>query len=236
MAGDDKARFGVEARAGGATSRENLFAAAEYRETNAPPPSSISPMTKLLLKCCLAGCLLLGIASARAQVVNPKPVSTPNPGYPDSLTDTGLSGRAEVDITIKTDGSVADAELGMADQRAFGKAAMAAVKEWKFQPATRDGTPIEIRVTIPFIFPAPVDQQVNFFAKRKVFVPAPAAVLSPKDYGSKLKLKKDFTDIYARPVDGKDVDETVQVDFIVAPDGTTLNPTIAGTPPPRICR
>jgi TonB family protein len=187
-------------------------------------------MTKLLLKCCLAGCLILGIASARAQMVNPKAVSTPNPGYPDSLTDTGLSGRAEVDVTIKPDGSVADPELAMADHRAFGKAAMAAVKLWKFEPATRDGTPIEIRVTIPFIFPAPIDQQVNALTKRKVFVPAPAAVLSLKDYGAKLKLKKEFTDIYARPVDGKDVDETVQVDFLVAPDGTTLNPTIAGTP------
>jgi TonB family protein len=187
-------------------------------------------MTKTFLRICLAGGLVLAAASARAQVVNPKPISTPTPGYPESLTDTGMSGRAEVDITIKTDGTVADPELGMAELRAFGKAAMAAVKTWKFEPASRDGTPVEMRVTIPFIFTAPVSQQVNSIVKRKAFVPPPDGVLSLKDYGAKLKLKKEFTDLYARPVDGKDVDESVQVDFLVAPDGTTLNPTIVGTP------
>jgi len=177
---------------------------------------------------------MLAIASARAQQVNPKGVSTPSPGYPDSMTDTGISGRAEVDITIKTDGTVADPELGMAETRAFGKAAMAAVRVWKFEPGTRDGTPVEMRVTIPFIFTAPMDQQVNAIAKRKVFVPAPAAVLSQKDFGAKLKINKEFGDIYTRSVDGKAVDQTVQVDFIVAPDGTTINPTIVGAPPKEL--
>ena len=187
-------------------------------------------MMNMLPKLCLVGCLVLGLAAARAQVVNPKAVSTPNPGYPEALTDTGLSGRAEVDITIKTDGTVADPELGMADHRAFGKAAMAAIRVWKFEPATRDGTPVEMRVTIPFVFTAPVDQQVNFLAKRKVFVQAPDGVLSLKDYGAKLKLKKEFTDLYARAIDGKDVDENVEVSYVVAPDGTTLNPAVVGVP------
>jgi len=187
-------------------------------------------MTKTLLGFCLAGCLVLGVVSARAQLVNPKAVSTPSPAYPDALTDTGLSGQAEVDITIKSDGTVVDPELGMATHRAFGKAAMAVVKTWQFQPATRDGTAIEMRVTIPFIFAAPLDQQVNAIVKRKAYVKIIDPVLSQQDYGAKLKIKKDFVAIYPRTVTGQRTDETVQVNFIVAPDGTTLNPTIVGTP------
>jgi TonB family protein len=187
-------------------------------------------MIKSLLRCCLGACLVTGALSLRAQTVAPKAVTTPSPGYPEALTDTGLSGQAEVDITIKADGSVADPELGMATHRAFGKAAMAAVRFWKFEPGTRDGVAADIRVTVPFVFTAPLDQQVTALAKRKVFVKISDPVLSQKD-GPKLKPKKDFTSVYSRPIDGKDVDQTVQVDFVVAPDGTTLNPTIVGSPP-----
>ncbi len=187
-------------------------------------------MIKTLLGFGLGACLTLGAMPLRAQVVAPKAVTTPSPGYPEALTDTGLSGQAEVDITIKADGSVADPELGMATHRAFGKAAMAAVRLWKFEPGTRDGAPADLRVTVPFTFAAPLDQQVTALAKRKVFVKISDPVLSQKD-GPKLKPKKDFTSVYSRPIDGKDVDQTVQVDFIVAPDGTTLNPKIVGSPP-----
>jgi len=187
-------------------------------------------MIKTLWRCCLGACFVIGALSLRAQTVAPKPVSTPSPGYPESLTDTGLSGQAEVDITIKADGSVADPELGMATHRAFGKAAMTAVRFWKFQPGTRDGVAADIRVTVPFVFTAPLNQQVTALAKRKVFVTISDPVLSQKD-GPKLKPKKDFASVYSRPIDGKDVDQTVQVDFVVAPDGTTLNPKIVGSPP-----
>ena len=67
------------------------------------------PMKRPLLPLCLAGLLILLQATVHAQKVEAKPVSTLSPGYPGALADTGLSGQAEVYVTIKTDGSVADA-------------------------------------------------------------------------------------------------------------------------------
>lgn len=186
-------------------------------------------MKKSLLPFCLAGCLALGTASALAQKVDPKPVNTPSPGYPEALTDTGLNGVVEVDLTVKADGSVADAQLGMATHRAFGRAALAAVAVWRFEPGTLDGAPVDRKVSIPFRFAAPFEQVINASAKRKVFAALPEPALTDKDYPTKkLKVKKPARPIYPRALAGSDIEEKVQVKFVVAPDGTTLNPTVVG--------
>jgi TonB family protein len=172
--------------------------------------------------------LALWVSGACAQKIDPKPIDTPSPGYPEALTDTGLSGAAEVDFTVKADGSVTSAELAMATHRAFGRAALAAVAAWKFQPGSLDGTPMERRVTVPFRFQAPVDQQLNASAKRKVFAEIPEAALSLKDFGGKLKVKKNARVIYPRSLAGSGTEEKVQVKFVVGPDGATFNPTVVG--------
>jgi TonB family protein len=172
--------------------------------------------------------MALGTATALAQKADPKPISTPSPGYPESLTDTGLSGAAEVDITVKADGTVTSPELAMATHRAFGRAAMTAVAEWKFEPGTQDGAPVARRVSIPFRFTAPLDQQINASVKRKVFATLPEPALNQKDFGGKLKVKKSARLVYPRALVGSDVEEKVQVNFVVAPDGTTLNPSVIG--------
>ena len=171
-----------------------------------------------------------GVSSAHAQKVNPKLVSAPSPGYPEELTDTGLSGKAEVDITVKADGSVADPQLAMATERAFGRAAMAGVVQWKFEPGQRDGVAVDMRVSIPFVYTAPADQVINAVAKRKVFVTLAEPALTQKDYGSKLKVKKPARPVYPRGATG-DSDVTVQVKFVIGPDGSTLNPAVVGTVP-----
>ncbi len=172
--------------------------------------------------------LALGVVSAPAQKVDPKPLDTPSPGYPESLTDTGLSGVAEVDFTVKADGAVSAPELAMATHRAFGRAAMAAVSTWKFQPGSLDGAPVDRRVSIPFRFQAPVDQQINASVKRKVFVTLPEAAVSLKDYGAKLKVKKNARVMYPRALAGSGTEEKVQVKFVVGPDGSTFNPSVLG--------
>ena len=185
-------------------------------------------MKKSLQPLGLLVCLALGVTSALAQKTDPKPINTPLPGYPETLTDTGLSGVAEVDITVKADGSVANAELAMATHRAFGRAAMAVVTTWKFEPGTQDGTPIDRKVGIPFRFTAPADQQINASVKRKVFVALPEPALSQKDFGGKLKVKREARVVYPRALAGSDIEEKIKVNFVVAPDGSTINPVVEG--------
>lgn len=187
------------------------------------------------LSFCTAILFAIASASAMAQKVDPKLVKPVSPEYPQELTDTGLSGRAEVDVTIKADGTVGDIQLGMATDRAFARASMDAIAKWTFQPGTLDGKPVDRRVTIPFNFNPPVDQMVNATAQRKVFSELPEPALSDKDFpAKKLKVKRPSRGMYPRNYRDTDKEQTVQVKLIVAPDGRTLNPSVVGTPPKEL--
>ena len=179
------------------------------------------------LRLCLAGWLLLVPALLSAQRVSPKPLAMPSPGYPEELTDTGFNGAAEVDFAVKADGSVADVELAMANHRAFGRAAIAAIKSWKFEPGQRDGAAVDTRVTQKFQFMAPFEQQINAVARRKVFVALTEPALTEKEFpAKKLKVKRPARPMYPRGLAASGIEENVQVKLVVAPDGTTLNPKV----------
>src|SRR5688572_22570474 len=171
---------------------------------------------------------VIALAAHAAQTA-PKVLETPSPGYPAVLADTGTSGTATVEVLVKPDGTVGDAKLKSADHAAFGDAAVEAVKKWRFEPATLDGSPVEKRVTVPFKFAAPVTQVLNAKFNRKVFQEIPERVLTAKEYGKKLKPTKPLKPAY--PAAAKNKEASVQVKFVVAPDGTTLNPEILGNPP-----
>jgi len=179
----------------------------------------------------LAGALtIVFVATVHAQKVPPKPISTPAPEYPAELTDTGLSGNAVVEATIKADGSVTEAVVKSADQPAFGTAAVAALARWRFEPGTVDGVATDRKVSLPFKFTAPHDQQMNAFFKRKVFLKLTEPVVSQKDYGRDPTMVKDARLVYPKALAGSKVEEKVEVQFVVAPDGTTVNPKILGKP------
>ena len=188
-------------------------------------------MKQILTACTILAAAWLGATSALAQRVAPKLLNATSPQYPEELTDTGMNGMAEVDVTVKSDGTVADPQLAMATHRAFGRAAMAAVTAWKFEPGQRDGAVVDMKVSIPFRFGAPPEQLVNAAARRKVFAALPEPALTLKDYGSKLKVKRAARPVYPRGVANADSDVTVTVNFVVAPDGTTLNPVVAANTP-----
>jgi TonB family protein len=182
-------------------------------------------MKKMLRSFRLAGCLVLGAVTVLAQKVPPKVITHPLPGYPNELTNTGQDGVAEVDVLIKADGSVGNPRLGMATHRAFGKAAMAVITTWQFQPATVGGAPVDMEVTVPFHFVPPVDQVINAIAKRVVFVDLPQPPVSEKDFpAKKLKVTKAAKPVIPPALAGTGLDEKVQVKFVIAPDGSTLNP------------
>ncbi len=169
---------------------------------------------------------------ASAQTVRPKPLNPHMPAYPAELTDTGQDGDATIDVMVKTDGSMYGATINAADHPAFGAAALAAIQDWKFQPGQRDGAKAEMKVSIPFQFRAPFEQKINAQAKRKVFVTLPEPALSAKDYGQELKVMTDAHPFYPRSLIRSGVIANVTVNFVVAPDGTVLNPRFYS--PPRV--
>lgn len=167
-------------------------------------------------------------ASLHAASTNPLPLDPVSPGYPAALADSGLNGTASIEFVVKADGTVSDARVKSADHEAFGQAALAALQKWKFAPATVDGTAVDRKVTIPFNFNAPLVQQLNAKLKRKVFQEVTEPVLSVKEFGKKLKVTKPARPAYPPTARGASGD--VEVKFVVAPDGTTINPEIVKAP------
>jgi periplasmic protein TonB len=71
------------------------------------------------------------------------------PPYPDHATQCQESGTAKVVLTIEADGRVSDATFtqstGFADLDA---AIVIQARKWRYLPATKDGTPAGVRVSI----------------------------------------------------------------------------------------
>jgi protein TonB len=75
-------------------------------------------------------------------------LSTPAPAYPPEALRSGRAGEVQVEFTVNPDGSVADARVIRADPpRVFDRAALNAVRRWRFEPVA---APVTTRRTIGF--------------------------------------------------------------------------------------
>jgi len=91
-----------------------------------------------------------GLAGFDTDVI---PVVRVPPTYPRRAKQAGISGWVTMAVTIRPDGTVADAEIMESDPpRLFDDAALDAMKRWKFRPKVVDGTPVAQRAkqTIEF--------------------------------------------------------------------------------------
>jgi TonB family protein len=85
-------------------------------------------------------------------VVSPQLLDHVDAVYPPSQLAKGIETTVTLFVLVERDGSVGEvtvAESGGAD---FDAAALAAVRIWRFAPATRDGVPVRARIRIPFHF------------------------------------------------------------------------------------
>lgn len=84
----------------------------------------------------------------------PKPAlkSAPMPVFPENLAAAGTVGGAIVELVIGADGKVGHATLLRASHPEFGAAAVAAVQQWVFAPAQKDGAAVESRWRIAVNF------------------------------------------------------------------------------------
>ena len=88
--------------------------------------------------------------------VNPRFTSALQPGYPPGMIREEREGLVVVRVLIGTDGRVKALESIKADAPAFLEATRKqAISNWRFLPATRDGTPVESwrEMTVRFQIP-----------------------------------------------------------------------------------
>ncbi len=90
----------------------------------------------------------------QSQLVMPKIVYSVAPKYPEDARRAGVEGRVLLDVVVETDGTVGDVTpaVEVEDYPSFSKAAVRAVKQWRFAPATDGGDPIRLSVKLPIRF------------------------------------------------------------------------------------
>jgi periplasmic protein TonB len=80
----------------------------------------------------------------KAAVRDPRFAGSFQPNYPTGLLQREVEGRVTIKVLIGTDGRVRQATIVSASHPDFAAATeKQALKQWRFQPATRDGKPVE---------------------------------------------------------------------------------------------
>jgi len=96
---------------------------------------------------------------ARAPLAGPEPIEKVDPKYPPGLIKEHVDGEVVLYAIIRKDGSVDSIQIVRGIDPRLDRNAIAALAQWKFRPATRDGAPVDLEavVHIPFTFrnPAP---------------------------------------------------------------------------------
>jgi TonB family protein len=87
-----------------------------------------------------------------SDVSAPAPLRKVDPKYPPSLMSERVEGEVVLYAVIRRDGTVDSIQLVHGIDEQLDENAMQALSQWKFQPATRQGTPVELEaiVHIPF--------------------------------------------------------------------------------------
>src|SRR4051812_30382535 len=89
---------------------------------------------------------------ASDRINNPKAIYKVAPVYTDAARQAHIQGISAYEILIGTDGRVINATLTPPLGFGLDESALDALKQWQFRPATRDGLPIEIRISVEVRF------------------------------------------------------------------------------------
>jgi protein TonB len=176
-------------------------------------------------------CALLLVPLAAAKKINPTVENAIRPNYPDELWKTGVEGQAVVQATISVTGEVEKAEIVSADNPAFGEAALAAVKQWKFKPASKDDEPVAAEVRLPVVFSIPAEQKFNIGQGRDVFMAIIEPIVPEGKLDDPIKVLNPPVADWPGGIDADPYEVQVLVQLVVGPTGETFNPEIADNSP-----
>jgi protein TonB len=82
----------------------------------------------------------------------PRPTNQPSPRYPDALRRKGVGGTVQVEFIVDARGGVLRASVVKAVHPELDRAALDAVKQWRFEPAMRGGKPVPVKTRAPITF------------------------------------------------------------------------------------
>jgi protein TonB len=85
-------------------------------------------------------------------VTPPRRVGGETPAYPPVARDRGLEGAPVIDLWIDETGNVIDVAVVESAGAMLDGAVLEAVAGWRFAPATLDGVPVSMRLTLQHVF------------------------------------------------------------------------------------
>jgi TonB family protein len=79
-------------------------------------------------------------------------VSEVKPKYTDDAKARRVQGNVELDVVVKSDGTVGDVTVTKSLDPELDEQAVKATKQWRFRPGTKDSKPVDVMVQIELTF------------------------------------------------------------------------------------
>ena len=94
-------------------------------------------------------------ARETSELSGPVPMQKVDPQYPQTLKNDRVAGEVVLYAVIRRDGSVDSIQLVRGIDQQLDANAIRALRQWKFRPGAKQGTPVELEaiVHIPFRLP-----------------------------------------------------------------------------------
>lgn len=166
--------------------------------------------------------------AGESDIEPPAAVYKVDPVHPQELYARAVEGEAIVIAPVDMFGNVEEPFVAQATHDEFGMAALLAASEWIFEPATKNGVPIAVKVKIPFSFKIALEHKLNVELGRKAFqeIDAPVTPSFELDQTPLPSFVPAFDEFYPEELENTGKTSAVSLEFIIDPEGYVLNPRI----------
>ncbi len=82
----------------------------------------------------------------------PKVIARTTPIYPEAMRRSGVEGEVIVNFVVSAEGEVVSAHVERSSHPGFREAAIAAVQQWRFEPALKDSRKVNAMMRMPLYF------------------------------------------------------------------------------------
>jgi protein TonB len=93
-----------------------------------------------------------GVFRVGGGVLAPKPISTPDPQYTDQARRAQYEGTCVLAMIVGPDGKPRDIRIQRGLAMGLDQKAIEAVQQWRFDPATKDGRPVAVQISVEVAF------------------------------------------------------------------------------------
>lgn len=158
--------------------------------------------------------------------IAPKPTKVIAPQHPPELWTQRVTGNADIECLVTVDGKVADAKVVKASRPEFGEAALAAVRQWEFEPGKRNGVVSAMLVRVPLNFAIGDEDSLEGFLGRKLFDDVPGEIVKAETLTKWPMPKQLIEPKYPPSLRGTGKKGKAVVSIVITPEGKVINPKI----------